>query len=86
MFDYPGKLTIECDDARTMDLINTEDTAFDTKLRHVDIHGHWLRQEVREGQLRIRWVSTRQKIYVILSYKHQYFCIDFQILSNAQKL
>ncbi|KAJ6114763.1 hypothetical protein N7486_000541 [Penicillium sp. IBT 16267x] len=77
-FEYPGKLTIECDNARTVDLINAEDTPFDTKLRHVDIHGHWLRQEVREGRIRIRWVPTGQMVAdgltkVLPRQKHEAF-------------
>ncbi|KAJ5771802.1 hypothetical protein N7520_002331 [Penicillium odoratum] len=61
-FKYPEGLTIECDNRRTVDLINAEDTPFDTKLRHVDIHGHWLRQEVKEGRMRIKWVPTAQML------------------------
>ncbi|KAJ6088976.1 hypothetical protein N7499_003084 [Penicillium canescens] len=61
-FQYPQPLTIECDNSRTIALINAEDTPFDTKLRHVDIHGHWLRQEVKDGRIRIKWVPTAQMI------------------------
>ncbi|KAJ5771753.1 hypothetical protein N7520_002282 [Penicillium odoratum] len=61
-FKYPEGLIIEYDNRRTVDLINAEDTLFDTKLRHVDIHGHWLRQEVKEGRVRIKWVLTAQML------------------------
>jgi hypothetical protein len=30
----------------------------DTKLRHVDIHQHWLRQEVQAGLIAIQWLAT----------------------------
>ena len=30
------------------------------KLHHVDIHRHWLRQEVQAGRLKINWVPTTQ--------------------------
>jgi hypothetical protein len=33
-----------------------------TKLRHVDIHNHWLRQEHREGRINIRWQDTAHMI------------------------
>jgi hypothetical protein len=33
-------ITIDCDNERTVALVNKEDSAFDTKLRHVDIHCH----------------------------------------------
>ncbi|OQD85533.1 hypothetical protein PENSOL_c040G03155, partial [Penicillium solitum] len=44
-------LTIDCDNERTIGLLTSEDTAFETKLRHVDIHHHWLRQEVQEKRI-----------------------------------
>ena len=33
-----------------------------TKLRHVDIHNHWLRQEVRDGRITVQHVSTKNMI------------------------
>ena len=30
------------------------------KLKHVDIHNHWLRQEVRTGKIGIFWVPTTE--------------------------
>jgi hypothetical protein len=30
----------------------------DTKLRHVDIHQHWLRQEVQAGRIALQWIAT----------------------------
>jgi len=29
-----------------------------TKLRHVDIHQHWLREQVQDGQIKVEWVKT----------------------------
>jgi len=31
-----------------------------TKLRHVDIHSHWLRQEVQRGTISIDWQETKK--------------------------
>ena len=39
-------ITIQCDNTQTIRLINEEISQLQTKLRHVDIHNHWLRQEV----------------------------------------
>jgi hypothetical protein len=33
-----------------------------TKLRHVDIHSHWLRQEVQRGAITITWQETKKMI------------------------
>jgi hypothetical protein len=31
-----------------------------TKLRHIDIHKHWLRQEVQAKRLRVNWIPTAE--------------------------
>jgi len=31
-----------------------------TKLKHVDIHNHWLRQEVSHENIQIQWISTTE--------------------------
>ena len=38
----------------------SDNAKFTTKLRHVDIHKHWLRQEVRKGTINIRWTPTAE--------------------------
>lgn len=44
----PGhELTLYCDNAQTVDLLNKARPLLATKLRHVDIHQHWLRQGVQ---------------------------------------
>ena len=58
----PEPLTIECDNAQTIRLLVDKSTKLQTKLQHVDIHSHWLRQEVQRGTIAVRWVSTKQMI------------------------
>ena len=41
-------------------LLVAESTKLQTKLRHVDIHSHWLCQEVQRGSIAVRWVLTKQ--------------------------
>ena len=36
-------ITIQCDNLQTIRLINSDIALLQTKLRHVDIHNHWLR-------------------------------------------
>ena len=38
------RIEIQCDNAQTIRLVTEEITKLQTKLRHVDIHNHWLRQ------------------------------------------
>ena len=56
----PEPLTIECDNTQTIQLLVDESTKLQTKLRHVDIHSHWLRQEVLRGSIAVRWVPTKR--------------------------
>ena len=57
-FDPDEKQTINCNNIQTIRLLTKSDAELNTKLRHVDIHHHWLRQEVREGSINIKWVPT----------------------------
>lgn len=58
----PGPLTIDCDNRQSIKLLVEESTRLQTKLRHVDIHGLWIRQEVQRGHISVRWVSTTEMI------------------------
>ena len=42
--------------------MNEEITRLQTKLRHVDIHNHWLRQEARDGRITVDYIPTKQMI------------------------
>jgi hypothetical protein len=51
-------VVIQCDNKQTVDLISNANMKLHTKLRHIDIHNHWLRQEVESGRINIKWVPT----------------------------
>jgi hypothetical protein len=51
-------VVIQCDNKQTVDLVLNANTKLHTKLRHIDIHNHWLRQEVESGRVNIKWVPT----------------------------
>jgi antitoxin component of MazEF toxin-antitoxin module len=53
-------LTIECDNRQTIRLLIEQAARLQTKLRHVDIHSHWLRQGVQKGAIHIKWQETKQ--------------------------
>jgi hypothetical protein len=56
----PGHMvTIDCDNQQTIRLLTKETPKLNTKLRHVDIHHHWLRQEVQEEKIDVRWLPTK---------------------------
>ena len=52
-------VTIDCDNQQTIRLLTKETPKLNTKLRHVDIHHHWLRQEVQEEKIDVRWLPTK---------------------------
>jgi hypothetical protein len=55
-------LTVECDNMQTIRLVTKESMKLSTKLRHVDIHNHWLRQEHAEQRVLFRWTPTKDMI------------------------
>ena len=44
-------LIIQCDNRQTIRLIEEEDLKLNIRLRHVDIHNHWLKQQHQREQL-----------------------------------
>jgi hypothetical protein len=57
-FDPEEQPLILCDNQQTVGLIQKERPQLTSKLRHVDIHNHWLRQIHRDGKLSVQWVPT----------------------------
>ena len=55
-------INISCDNKQTIRLVTEDVAKLQTKLRHVDIHNHWLRQEVSRGKIKVSYVSTDQMI------------------------
>jgi hypothetical protein len=56
------RIEIQCDNTQTIRLVNEEITRLQTKLRHVDIHNHWLRQEVFQKRIRVVHTKSRDMI------------------------
>ena len=57
--DLEHDIHIQCDNRQTVDLLVKEDEpAIRSKLRHVDTHHLWLRDEVQSRRIQITWVPT----------------------------
>jgi hypothetical protein len=54
------QLIIWCDNLQTVRLMNKEAPKLVTKLKHIDIHQHWLRQEASEGRIQVQWVASNE--------------------------
>ncbi|RKK23804.1 hypothetical protein BFJ67_g16964 [Fusarium oxysporum f. sp. cepae] len=55
-------IIIQCDNVQTIRLINADVALLQTKLRHVDIHNHWLRQEALANRISVRHTPTTEMI------------------------
>ena len=77
-FDTGHPLTIYNDNMQTIRLLNSESPVIATKLRHIDISQHWLRERVQNGDIHVKWVETSKMIADGLTklmppQKHQQF-------------
>jgi hypothetical protein len=52
--------TVLCDNKQTVLLLEREQPTFKTQLKHINIHNHWLRQEIQKRLVFIRWVPTSE--------------------------
>ncbi|KAL1956601.1 hypothetical protein VTO42DRAFT_7012 [Malbranchea cinnamomea] len=77
-FDPGHKLAICCDNSMAAGLVAKQQPLISTKLRHVDVHQHWLRERVQKGEILVRWVGTNEMPADILTkplsrQKHERF-------------
>jgi hypothetical protein len=52
------KPTIWCDNQQTIGIVTKSQDKLHTKVKHVDIHQLWIRQEVEASRLNVVWVPT----------------------------
>jgi hypothetical protein len=57
-FNLERDFTVLCDNMQTVRLLRQDTPKLDTKLRHIDVHQHWLRQEVQDKKIDVQWVPT----------------------------
>lgn len=74
----PKALMIKCDNWQTIWLLVNKIMKLQTKLRHINIHLHWLRQEIQQKSIDIFWVSTKDMkadslTKALLTVKHDTF-------------
>jgi Reverse transcriptase (RNA-dependent DNA polymerase) len=56
------RIRIQCDNQQTIRLVTAETALLQTKLRHVDIHNHWLRQEVSQGRIIVEYTPSQHML------------------------
>jgi hypothetical protein len=94
-FDSMKKLHIRCDNRQILRVLKKEMLKLDIKLKHVDIHRHWLRQEIQTNRINVNWCSTAEMladdfIKVLSRQKHEEFLrqlhlIDITHLINQKR-
>ena len=87
----PEALTIECDNQQTIRLLVDEAMKLQTKLRHVDIHSHLLRQEVHRRTIHTLWVPTKEMIAdgltkALTTAKHEAFVKMTSLEDQGERL
>ena len=55
-----NRIKIECDNTQTIRLVTAEIATLKTNLRHVDIHNHWLRQEVQNERISVCYTKSAE--------------------------
>ena len=87
-FDTNQMVEIFNDNLQTLRLLNKEDPIIQTKLRHIDIYQHWLRERVQSGHIKVSWISTNKMIAdgmtkALTKQKHKNFV---QLLNLVYKI
>ncbi|RYO95097.1 hypothetical protein DL766_009876 [Monosporascus sp. MC13-8B] len=55
-------LVIQVDNKQTIRLVTEETIRLITKLKHVDVHNHWLREIHAAGRMKIEWTPTNAMV------------------------
>ncbi len=94
-FDSMKKLHIRCDNCQILRVLKKEMLKFDIKLKHVDIHKHWLKQKIQTSRINVNWCSIAEMsaddfIKMLSRQKHEKFLrqlhlIDITHLINQKK-
>jgi hypothetical protein len=71
--------------------MNSEAPKLETKLKHIDISQHWVRQAVAKNQVKIEWVPTNQMIAdgfakPLSHQKHQAFLKQLNMVDIQDKI
>jgi hypothetical protein len=94
-YDSMKKLHIRCDNRQILRVLKKKMLKLDTKLKHVDIHKHWLRQKIQTNRINVSWCSTAKMsandfIKMLSRQKHEEFLkqlhlIDITHLINQKR-
>ncbi|KAJ5125241.1 hypothetical protein N7526_007418 [Penicillium atrosanguineum] len=89
--DLDQTISVLCDNKQTVDLLTKVNSLYRTKLRHIDIHHHWLRQEIVMGNIDIAWIETNSMpadglTKPLPNQKHQRFIHELNMVDINEKI
>ena len=61
-FKLGHELIINCDNQQTIRLLIKDLPTLVTKLKHIDIRRHWLREQVANEKIKVVWTPTSQML------------------------
>jgi hypothetical protein len=84
-FDSMKTLHIRCDNRQTLRILKKNVFKLDTKLKHVDIHRHWLRQKMQTDRVHVSWILTSEIsadefIKILSRQKHEEFIRQLNLI------
>jgi hypothetical protein len=84
-------IVLGCDNQQTIRAVTAGDIEFHTKLKHIDIHHFWLRQEIQTGRLHVTWIPTSHMpadglTKVLDKNKHKQFCKQLNLIDISDFL
>jgi hypothetical protein len=84
-FDSMKTLHIRCNNRQTLRILKKDVLKLDIKLKHVDIHRHWLRQEMQTNRVRVNWIFTSEMsandfIKILFRQKHEKFIRQLNLI------
>jgi hypothetical protein len=89
--DSGHEMAIQCDNRQTIRLMTAEFPHLATKLKHIDIQHHWLRQEVSKKNIQIEWIPTAEMpadglTKALPRQKHEIFVKQLGLIDIAKLL
>jgi hypothetical protein len=85
------QIQIHYDNCQTIWLVSKEIACLQTKLQHINIHNHWLHQEVRDGKIIIKYISIKKIIIngltkVLTKTEFNKFLSQINLINIADKI
>jgi hypothetical protein len=88
--DLQEELVVLCDNLQTVRIAMKESPKLITKLRHIDIHQSWIREQTAKGTFKVEWIETSKMpadgmTKVLSGQKHENFLQQLH-MTNVKEL